>query len=64
VIENDEDVDDGFRGETANCGAADVMNCNNSLTKDRIQYRSFFLESGNPGWIIVDDFDFAGHWSG
>jgi len=63
VIENDEDVDNCFRVETGNCGAADVMHLNNSLTENRIQYRGFFLESCNPNWIIVDDFNYARHWS-
>jgi len=45
VIENDEDVDNWFRVETGNCGTADVMNFNNSLTEDRLHYRGFFLDS-------------------
>jgi hypothetical protein len=62
MIENDKDVDDGFRVKTGNCGAADVLQIDNSSTKDRFQYRGFLLKSRNPGWIILDHFNYARHW--
>ena len=59
IIENGEDVDDRLRDETWNCGAADVMDSDNSVAENRIHYRGFPLESFNPGWIIVCDFNYA-----
>lgn len=40
LMENDEDVDDWFGVETGDCGAADVLYFNNSLTEGVTQYRS------------------------
>jgi len=39
VIENDEDVDDRFRGETGHCGAANVMHVERYLRKIRTSLR-------------------------